>query len=489
MTDYGWTPDHLLVIPEDDFVDDVVNSETTARIRIPIHDFHLSRPQEDLEIADVALTKQWATDEVPYRLIKKPNGGAVTRTTLHPTLTYYLPTSIAIDDVPDRVLAVVSSDRGGLSVFGGTAFEHIHMRGPHTDGAWYDLELGAPGDAPFYVLLTAHGGAASALSVEDAPGGLPQFVALQTRNRGPATELVYEHTPAGAVTRALQCNDDLDNDRDCAADEDDYNCIEHPDFGGHVFDSTAEFEQTKSFALFGDLSFCSKCDGVDDDCSPETELMEYALTATSILNSVRPISAYEPAVRVPPFRMVMSGCLAIFDEVEQDDCDTSMSCELTNYPLIGTGDDYSQRLPQVWELVDFAVSGMATADRHPVHVAGVLTNLVDESEAEPGLAFVWDPDEPENNGAFIARQNNASVPTGAGRTVAHEIGHTLGLDDDDPDPESPNCEGQAMGATNEYECLMQWIDGSSYTGFMRQGNGFAPTLDLSVANEGGLRAA
>lgn len=58
---HGWTHEHLLVVlPTTNFTTKVVGAQTTATAYLPIHDISQSRPQEDLDLAVIPVSRQWS---------------------------------------------------------------------------------------------------------------------------------------------------------------------------------------------------------------------------------------------------------------------------------------------------------------------------------------------------------------------------------------------------------------------------------------------
>jgi hypothetical protein len=67
MSQYGWTHEHLLVVlPTTNFTTKVKAAQATATAYLPIHDISQSRPQEDLDLAVIPVSRQWSHNRMPY---------------------------------------------------------------------------------------------------------------------------------------------------------------------------------------------------------------------------------------------------------------------------------------------------------------------------------------------------------------------------------------------------------------------------------------
>jgi len=369
MSEYRWTVDHLLVIFEDDeFIDDVVSAEASTRLTLPIHDNDQGRPQIGLEVSTIALTRQYSHSAIPYLETTVGTSGIVGHRTLFPTVSMYLPTSIAWDAIPDRVAAVTSSSRGGISVHGGSELDRFWIRGPFSDGDIYTLELAPPIAGKFFIQRTVHDTLSASLTLGKPLANSIAPLIAQVRTADSFTSA--PHIVASQI-RFGQCNDSLDNDHDTTADNCDYNCVVHKDFGGSIHDYEMHFEYSKDYAITGDLKFCIK------HPSPETEIDLIAAAASSILNNVQPTGAYALPVRAPPFRMPMRGCFewAGADNADIDAChDDATNCPPgLDYPFGGTLTSALSLYSRAWDALEANIVGKSPDGIRPVHIAVVLT--------------------------------------------------------------------------------------------------------------------
>lgn len=417
MKQHGWTADHLLVVfAGSGFVEDVIGGQNAARLALPIHDGTQGRPQIGLEVAGIHLARQFSDSSVPYLEAAVQPSGVFLHQVLWPTMSMYLPAGIGWDSIPERIAAVMASSRGGLSIHGGADFERFWVRGPYEDGEIYELEIEPPEGNEFFIQRTVHGPAFSAMALgEDMMGRLAEPIA-STAAVGSLTD-GPRHT--AAQTRFGQCNDNLDNDPDEDADDCDYNCVVHKDYGGDTHDYELHWEYSKDYTVVGDLKFCIK------HPTPETEIDLIAQEASVILNNVQPPPPYDPPVRTPPFRMPVRGCFE-WPGANDDDVDAchqdAGNCPV-GYPFGGGPLSAASLYNRSWEGYEALILNADPSGIRPVHIAAVLTGqLIGVNGASPGFiengvsangrVVVWD--EGNNTG-------------GAGGTLAHEIGHTLGL--------------------------------------------------------------
>lgn len=477
MSQYGWTSEHLLVVlPTTAFTTKVTGAQSTATAYLPRHDVAQSRPQVGLDIEVVALTRQWSSNAMPYYERSYPLTGATpTTTVLHPTLAFYLPTGASTTNPPPYVVSLVASSRGSIELLAGDEWERVSLRGPfNKNNGPFALDLAPPASGKsFYVQKTEHEDWVYAASTSPwSQGSGTAFAAVDT-------ELGLAGATPTAELIAGKCADGFDNDPDGYADHCDYNCVPHNDFGGAIRPHTATWEYSKDYVLMGDLEFCA-CEAPP---GAEAAMAMFALDASQILNNIQPPAEdYPMDVRAPPFRLLEAACFyrppGNAPEVSCEQaraCHSDNSCpgSLATYPLRGIDNNYSGMRSSVWAVFDGFVAGKPAADVHPVHLAGLVTTEygVDGDHQIKGLAL-FDADDPGSNGAFVV----SSIPNGGitpGANVAHEIGHTLGLEHEDGE------------VTVDDEVVNQPVfwPGSEVWGFMKPGNGEAPVLNWDAPSQ------
>jgi hypothetical protein len=420
MNDYGWTVDHLLVIPNNtNFVNKVATAATSATVALPVHDNNQGRPQVGLQFAVINVSRRYSHAAIPHLETRKTSSGPVQHISTRPTLSLYLPTGISWSNIPARVIAVMSSSLGGLELQGATDTERYTLRGPYTAGSDFVLDLQPPVGSKFFIQFTVHdnffelqrGGEELGL------GAMAPLIGIAE----PADDLTASTTPQAAQTPIGRCVDDLDNDPDGFADSCDYNCVVHKDFGGHTHNYEVQFEDSKDYALIGDINLCNSL------ASPEAYFALIAEQANSILNNLEPPPEYAPDPRAPPFRMTMSGCFVWqgATQAQIEACDNNApNCPAGfNYPLGGTGISPDAIINKAWESLEADIQSKPASEIRPVHMVAIVT---DRNLPVSGKSGNWSFTNPGGNGRLVVSENSTN-PGGAGGTLAHEIGHTLGL--------------------------------------------------------------
>jgi hypothetical protein len=211
------------------------------------------------------------------------------------------------------------------------------------------------------------------------------------------------------------------------ADTCDLACVQHPDFGTDLINHDVKWESSKDIGLFGAVEFCTR-----HKSAYPAMYMAWGETATSILNWVQPHDppmGYDPTVRPPPFRISMRGCIVANSVATAVACDRNDMCptEMGDYPLAGLSGSWggvvngqaTGLLGVVWALVDYTVVNGDVDDTHPIQAAVVVPFEFDQSQAEAGVAVVYDPSQPSINGAAIVRWDTDNQG-GTGAIVAHE---------------------------------------------------------------------
>ena len=456
MAAYGWTRLHLLVEPNNtDFLSKVLGHDPSATVALPIHDNGQSRPLRNLDIATISLRQQYEHNAIPYAEKRISATGTYSRWRGFPTVSLYMPSGIAWNNIPERTVAVMSS-MGGLELQGGTDTEQFWMRGPYLDGDHVDLDIAPPSGDKFYLHHTRHDHLFQALTLDTS---FPSGVAYQAVSAGP-DGYAAGNRPQADTTPIGQCVDGLDNDPDGFSDDCDYNCVQHNDFGGADWDHRAQFEYSKDYALLGDVEFCSPSQTMGVP-SPMATMALIDAVATGILNNVQPPPPYEPEPRAPPFRMTVALCSFVWAGATQNDIDACHVDEddcpaaLGNYPLGGTGYVAQNLYSKAWEFLDASVDIQPAAQRRPVHIAAVITG---RPIGTNGATEGW-TNNIATNGAIVIWDGSTNTG-GVGGTLAHEIGHTLGLAHDNA----------------------EWPD-SDLGGLMWDGNSQSPVLDWDADSD------
>ena len=236
--------------------------------------------------------------------------------------------------------------------------------------------------------------------------------------------------------------------------------MQHDDFGGDDWNHRAQFEYSKDYALLGDVEFCSPSQAMGMP-SPLATMALIGEEASGILDNVQPPSPYEPDPRAPPFRMTVALCSFVWEDATQAEVDACHEDEedcpaaLGNYPLGGTGYVPANIYDKAWKFLDASIDSQTPAQRRPVHIAAVITG---RPIGVNGATQGW-TNNIATNGALVI-QDESTNTGGVGGTLAHEIGHTLGLAHD----------------------TATWPN-SNAGGFMNDGFSQTPTLDWSADSD------
>lgn len=243
-----------------------------------------------------------------------------------------------------------------------------------------------------------------------------------------------------------ECNDGIDNDDDGVADACDWNCLPHADFGADAFPlASSRVENGKSHAVMGGGSICTLLG--------ETWMVEFAtmaLKASTLLSEVRPEVD-------DPVRFRVFSCWVFEDKKALD------SCQYGPYEVVGEDVDYlppvcpvgmkdypygptdtdqlsdvdqanllfEEATVRAWRDVEIGTLALGVAGE-PVHgVAFVTSDELQTCRQDTwplcspvaGLAYLSPNSPVEGLGSCVVTDANSSIWL----TLAHEIGHTLGL--------------------------------------------------------------
>lgn len=286
-------------------------------------------------------------------------------------------------------------------------------------------------------------------------------VAMHVENRRlprPEPSLVARPGPAsGGMPEAInQCTDGLNNDPDLddVADGCDYSCMPHPDFGTHLYPGVEPiFEYARPFAVVGSAEWCST-----HPTTWQGLLQSFGRTAEEMLNWVEAPPALYPGPRVPPFRLVGEYCWVLEDLDAALECHYDGNCPAgyESYPFAGVGDNWSSPanvptvtyIDRVWSAADaWAADAVAQGEPdiiHPLQNIVVVVSRQDPTETEEigGKAFFHNAEVWRVGGGIALGTETIEDGFGnpvamedmdpilIGRIIAHEIGHTHGLNHD-----------------------------------------------------------
>lgn len=268
---------------------------------------------------------------------------------------------------------------------------------------------------------------------------------------GPTSPFNCENGVCDPPTRVVdECNDGVDNDGDGHADLCDWNCLPHDDFGAGQFpEARSRTEAGKIYALMGHGSFCT--------LYPETWELEFAQTALQTegaLNSLRP--------DLPnPIRFRTFSCWVF------EDYDAYRLCQFGPYevvdgevnylpPICPPGFDYPYtptELDQLSDLdqanllyeeaaaaawIDFEYNSVILGDRaEPRNGVMLITSeprslcAVEDYPICPPAAgratYPWGAVQSRGTGVILDEPELTSMWI----SLAHEVGHTIGLVHDD----------------------------------------------------------
>lgn len=516
MANHEWlSPEDLLVIPPRTVLADLSDGDGTADLPIPMHEELQGRPQTGLSFRTLTLGRTGTQTNVPF-IEQRWEDDCLRRTTLEATFHFYEsrgfdPTDIDVESVVGSTIS--SPDRDSLAVLGATRDRYFSLRGPYSPNR-VPLELGLPSEkVVFHVLSTEYDpnpeillGSASGSPLRRDSGEASSFTGEQGPLSGQNPETCYDGVLNGDETDvdcggcctacelgksciesgdcisrfctsgicASQCADGLDNDEDGFADSCDFSCVEHPDFGTLTTVHNNPLEHAKTVGQFGTMNYCTV-----NEASYLSSFIEWSSAGMLLINNVVPDDpsvSYAPGDGPPPFRVVMRGCVIADDPVIAAACDRQVDAcpaDFVGYPLaseissnwgsanntgLGTATGV---LGKVWSLVDYTIEDGVVTDTVPLHIAVAYPLERDSNQPENGVAVAYQGSgTPATAGAIVSYWDNTFV----GQNLAHEIGHTIGLDHED------SIDGEGS-----------FYPGTSTRGFMSGPiGGPAPVLDVDA---------
>jgi hypothetical protein len=383
-------------------------------------------------VESIVIEKRRTSNQAP---LYSAEGSSVT--IRRPVFYTYFPYQATQSAPGDAIVHLVAEDMRGFYGTVGLEDRRVAIRGPFVETAGVTLiDIDPPvGDEVilvetsivenpwFFVQLPEHPTDITVAEQAVAPESIDELTA------SPWT------SEAGASGRALQCADGLDNDPDDLADNCDYDCLPHPDYGGGDIDHVRAYEYTKNLAMIPDTSFCT--------CAPlscAATLMQVGEGAAYLLNALEPPSsmAYSLDTRAPPLRVRM-----LAELIHENGCDAAYTCDVSGmgcesgYPFAASNGNPDDMRSAAWEGVTLAATEIANEDDvHPVSLVGVVISANATSDAGLGgfdplngfyklgaavIQYDFDDDEmdDEMDVAFNAQH------------LAHELGHCFGLRHDD----------------------------------------------------------
>ena len=243
-----------------------------------------------------------------------------------------------------------------------------------------------------------------------------------------------------------ECNDGIDNDGDGHADTCDWNCLPHADFGADEFpEAASRVENGKTYAMMGGGSICTQ---LGDTWT--VEFADMALQASELLGNIRPDVDDPVRFRVfscwvfedqDAFDLCQYGS---FEVVDDEVINSPPICPpgMENYPYQPTETDqldaadqanllFEEAWGSAWVDLELNTQVLGTLGEPVSGVAFLTTDtlqtcLEDEWPAcapVAGLAYLSPDAAIYRLGAAVVTNYNPYD----WHTLAHEVGHTLGL--------------------------------------------------------------
>ena len=389
-----WHEDVLLVALESTVVNALKNGSSSTTLHIPLAD-PPGWPQEDLAILTVGVSLRGSNNYSTFTEKRQNQNGTITITRSRPTYRYYLQQGVAWNNIPDHVVQVFSSSRGGVVLDGATVDRSFWLDGPYANrNGVITIDIQPATGRSVFLMYTNLAPPTSFATIGE---GLELGSGATVQSGEPDLALAAEVGPLAVGGHT--CDDGFDNDLIDGADGCDYACIAHPDFAGVEFAAPRLWEYRKTFVMFGDAMWCTQHEGNWD-----IALVATGASASQMLNWVEAPPEFG-GMRVPPVLMVGQMCWPFKSIAAAESCHLSSSCgNMTDYPFKDVDNNWgvggelpttksflsrvwgAKNIPNsanVWGAVEAwtaANTGVNINQLHPVHMAAVVTDLHDVNE-------------------------------------------------------------------------------------------------------------
>lgn len=432
--DNGWHERGLLIVfpsGRSSFPAKVTSGASTATLPVVFAVAPGEQATETLDIVSVYLSRQ-GSHELTTVVETVVSAAGVDVTASRPTFWFYANRGFDFEDLPDIAVWGWGDERGGIVMHGATDERIFTLRGPYpATGGPAVFDIAPPGGSDVYLLESGFGSDAAIQGITRSTG--PEATGLAD---GEAVHVQFglsSPTPhsIAATQRVGQCADDLDNDPEGNADDCDWECVPHPDYGGLSFDTVHDFEYTKDVAVVGEARLCNRLGPV----LGTAVLHDIGSAATEILTKTDVPAQYDLGTRAPPFRLRHVDCFYLASKTDADNCDAmgGTACP-QGYPFANAQADFAKYRSKAWDAFDLTAQKAEDEGEavFPVSLVGVVVwNAISTDWGWGG----YDPTNGFSNlGAAVIKFNwtFAGAPEDPdylldGQRLAHEFAHCLGL--------------------------------------------------------------
>lgn len=409
-------------------VDALTNGSNSLTLGVPV-----GNPTGGITVEAIAISKAQTRNDAWYLTVEDAVVGPVAHA-FRPDFHLFLPSWVDFEALSrpmgtDVFVWVYGDSHGGVAIRGMTADQEFSILGP-TTGVW--LETLPPDDAGVLVATpTFH-----TTGFDDI---LDHWIEVFTAFCDGADCDLEPDIPVDPGN----CGDCIDNDQDSDLDTDDLFCKHRSDFGCDGFgDHNHRWENSKDFAMMPDIEWCTK---MKVNGMPwQAEINMNAMTAAGLINAIPMALEWmhdqelEEAIETPDdlaiIRHRLSYCVFADDvEVAFDCIDDDGECP-SFYQLGGVthaddaSDAYFQKL---WAEFDVATAMLEDEDVTPRPVAMLSSvysgNLPDPIEGALVIGETGTIGEIQWEKPFLLGSTMIESKYFYYTTVAHELGHALGL--------------------------------------------------------------